>query len=252
MMRKRPGLLCGTFLFGCFLQCASAGPISGTFVMSGTVNVTGPGFSTITWNSDVSPFMASMFTLTSSAIGTNENGQNGIATLNTPPEVVGGAGFVPTPFITFLVASGLPALDINFIHAGTGGIAGCPPQTAAVNETCTFAGSLFTYKDDSADTSDAKFDLSGVTSDGLSTWNGVFTLQFPETYQTLLNGSGSNTTFTNSYSGTVTVTALTATPEPATWLLAGLCLSAVVALRKYRQVNVKRTDASPIRLADPA
>jgi hypothetical protein len=241
MVRKRPGLLCGTFLFGCFLQGASAAPISGTFNMSGTFNVTGTGassFSTITWNSDMSPFTASMFTLTASAIGTNESGQNGIATLINPPEVVGGT-FAATPFIAFLAVSGLPALDINFINAGTGGTAGCSAP-AAVNETCTFAGSLFTYKDDSADTSDVKFDLSGVTSDGLSTWNGIFTAQFPETYQALLVGSGPTGTLSNSYSGTVTVTALTATPEPATWLLAGLCLSVVVALCKYRQTKLVR------------
>ena len=240
MMRKRLGLLCGTFLLGCFPRCASAGPISGTFNMSGTFNVTGTGassYSTITWNSDASPFTASMFTLTASAIGTNESGQNGIATLNDPPEVVGGAGFTPTPFITFLPVSGLPGLDINFINAGTGGTAGCSAP-AAVNETCTFAGSLFTFTDDPANTSDARFVLSGVTSDGLSTWNGIFTSQFNETYQALLLGSGPGQTLSNSYSGPVTLTALTATPEPATWLLIGLGLSAVVALRKYRQTKL--------------
>ncbi len=241
MMRKRLGLFCGTFLFGCFLQCASATPISGTFIMSGTFNVTGTGassFSTITWNSDLAPsFTASMFSLTASAIGTDENGQNGIATLNNPPAVVGGTGFTATPFITFLAVSGLPALDINFINAGTGGTAGCSAP-AAVNETCTFAGSMFTFTDDPGNTSEASFVLSGVTSDGLSTWNGVFTSQFNVTYQTLLTGSGPTQTLSNSYSGTVTLAALTATPEPATWLLAALGLSVVVALRKHRQTKL--------------
>jgi len=236
MIRKRLRLLCGIFVFGCILQCASAaGPIAGTFNMSGTINVT--GFSTITWNSDQTPFTSSMFSLSASNVGpvggpnVNENGQNGIATLNNPPETVDGTGFTPTTFITFLVNATLPALDISYINAGTGGTAGCS-AAPAVNETCTFAGSLFTFTDDSANTSDAKFDLSGVTSDGLSIWNGIFTSQFNETYQALLSGFGPSSTITNSVSGTVIITA---TPEPGTWLLAGLGLAAIVAFRKYRQ-----------------
>jgi hypothetical protein len=207
--------------------------------MSGTINVT--GFSTITWNSDLSPtFTASMFSLSASNIGpvggsnVSENGQNGIDTLNNPPEVVGGIGFTSEPFITFLVNSGLPALDIDFINAGTGGTAGCT-ESAAVNETCTFAGSLFTFTDDAANTSDAKFDLSGVTSDGLSTWNGIFTSQFNETYQTLLAGFGPDTMISNSFSGTVTISAI---PEPGTWLLVGLGLAAIVAVRKYKPIKL--------------
>jgi hypothetical protein len=199
------------------------------------------GFSTITWNSDQAPNTADMFTLSASNLSVggvpvaSENGQNGIANLNNPPEIVDGGGFAASPFINFLVAAGLPALDINFIFGGTGGTAGCPPASAAVNETCTLAGSLFTFTDDAAGTSDAKFDLSGITSDGKSTWNGIFTSQFPETYQAELAGFGPTSTLSNSYSGTVTITAITPVPEPATWPLVGLGLCAVVVLQKYRQ-----------------
>jgi hypothetical protein len=247
MMWKRVGLWCGIFLFGGLLQHASAaGLLTGTFNVSGTINVT--GFSTITWNSDQSPFTASMFTLSASNLSVggvptaSENGQNGIATLNNPPESVDSGGFTPTSFVTFLVAAGLPALDIDYIYPGTGGTAGCPPTTAAVNETCTLAGSLFTFTDDSASTSDAKFDLSGITSDGLSSWNGIFTSQFNETYQSLLAGFGPSSLLTNSFSGTVTITGnstpITSIPEPATWLLVGLGLCAVVVLHKYRPAKL--------------
>ncbi len=240
MMRKRLGFLCGAFLFGGLLQCASAAALSGTFNMGGTITVT--GFSTITWNSTLSPgFAPSMFTLSATNLflggvpTSSENGENGISTLNNPPEVVGSPGFSSTPFITFLVAAGLPTLDINFINPGFGGTAGCT-ASAAPGETCTFAGSLFTFTDDSLnpDTSDAKFNMSGVTSDGLSTWNAIFTSQFPETYQTLLSGFGNSTVLSNSYSATVTVQSI---PEPATWLLVGLGLG-VVAFRKYKQARL--------------
>jgi len=240
MMRKRVGQLCGTLLFGGLLQCASAaGPLTGTFNISGEINVT--GFSAITWNSDQPGNAANLFTLSASnlALGgvatASENGQNGIADLNNPPDSVDGSGFAPSSFITFLVATGLPALDIDYIYAGTGGTAGCPPTPPAVNETCTLAGSLFTFTDDSASTSDAKFDLSGITSDGLSTWNGIFTSQFNETYQAELAGFGPTSTLSNSFSGTVTITAI---PEPGTWLLVGLGLCAVVVLHKYRPAKL--------------
>jgi hypothetical protein len=191
-----------------------AAPISGTFNMSGIVTVTA---NTITWQSDLIPNAADMFTLTAGAGSfATENGQNTVDNLNTPPDVVDTTGFPPTPFISFNVTPGLPVLDINFIFLGIGGAAGCS-QAPAVPQTCTPpnpGGSPFTFTNEPANQSTAQFVFSGVTSDGLSNWRGVFTAGFNQPFQNVLAAfaAGGSGVVSNTFAGTVTVTSI---PEPA-------------------------------------
>jgi hypothetical protein len=233
------------FLFGVILPglCAnlSAAPIAGTFNLAGTVTVTNTA---INWNSDLAPtFLSQMFSLTAGAGSfAGENGQNGIDNLNIVADPVG-SQFTNTPFIVFDVLAGLPVLDINFIFAGTGGSAGCSAGAAVTTppQTCTPAnagGSPFTFTNNPPPgliTSTAAFVFSGVTSDGLSSWVGIFTSQFTAPFQTVLAGFGPGGQITNSYSGTIIVTPLPPVPEPGPMVLMGSGLGLLlmgVALRK--------------------
>jgi hypothetical protein len=221
---------------GIGLPCSWAGPITGTFNMNGEITVTA---TTITWNSEVTPNLANMFTLSAGAGAfATEDGQNEIATLLISSEPVQ-TTFTPSVLMTFLVSSGLPNLDVSFIYAGNGGSTGCT-EAPAVNETCTPTnpgGSPFTFTDDSASTSDAKFVFAGVTSDGLSDWTAIFTSEFNQPYQTVLAGFDTGGSASDSYSATVTITAIptNAVPEPASFLLGGLGAGVLLVSRKRRR-----------------
>jgi len=108
-------------------------------------------------------------------------------------------------------------------------------------DTCTPSyltpayGSPFTFVDNPSDTSSATFVVGGVTSDGLSTWDAVFTMQFNAPYRTVLADYGTDG-FTDTYSATanVAVTPLTATPEPDSIVVLGTGLLALAGVARRR------------------
>ena len=233
-MRRIRLLFLGLTLPGLFTTL-SASAISGTFNISGTFKMSGTGAATIiTWKSDLTPtFTPDMFS-TTAATGSfaGEDGQNTIDNLDISSEPIG-TEFADTPFIAFDVLPGLPGLDINFIYPGVGGSAACK-AAPAVGQTCTPAnpgGSPFTFTNFPPPRSiqtTAEFVFTGVTSDGLSEWEGVFTSGFNKPFQTVLaafapGGSGS---VTNTFAGTITVTPISNAPEvsPALMLVSGLGL----------------------------
>jgi len=238
-MRRNKLLFLAAVLTG---LCATlpAAPISGTFSMSGDVTVTR---TTMVWNSDLSPtFTHDMFSQTLSAGSfAGEDGQNSVDDLNIASEPVGTA-FADTPFITFDVIPGLPGLEINFIYAGVGGTSDCS-AAPAVGQTCTPpnpGGSPFTFTNDPPPNdmqSTAQWVFTGVTSDGMSDWRGVFTSQFDVPFQSVPSAfaPGGSGTVTNSFGATITVIP---TPEPApTFMMAtgaGLLLLSLM-LRKWRR-----------------
>jgi hypothetical protein len=244
---RRIGLLFLGVIVPGLLTTLSASAISGTFNMSGTLTATA---TTLTWQSDMAGFAADMFTTTGGAGSfVGENGQNTVDNLNIAVEPVG-TTFANTPFIVFDVVPGLPVLDINFISPGAGGSAGCT-AAPAVPQTCTptnLGGSPFTFSNLQGkmgiDTT-ASFVFSGVTSDGLSSWQAIFTSAFNTPFQTVLaafapGGSGS---VTNTFAGTVTVTPLVTVPESSPGLMLasglGLLLLSLTLKKKYRGTSTQ-------------
>jgi hypothetical protein len=248
-MRTRTLILLGAILPG-LSTSLSAAAIFGTFDMTGYVTVTA---TTMTFSSD-STTDPNMFTL---AAGTGsfstEDGQNTIENLNIATEPVG-TSFGNTQFIVFDQTPGLPDLDINFIAAGQGGSAGCTeaPEVTTPPQSCTPSnpgGSPFTFTNYSNPSppppavAGATWVVSGMTSDGLSTFTATFTSQFDEPFQDVLSafapgGSGS---VGNTFSATASVTVTpiqSAVPEPAsgfTTALGGGLVLVSLMLRKWRR-----------------
>jgi len=213
-----------------FAGSASASTISGTFDLNGSFTATS---NTITWTSNSA--VADQATIGNNVSGSFVslgNTQAGIENLNFSTEPVG-TSFAAQDFINFLSAPTFPALDITFIAPGFGGSAGCTAAPAAVGQVCTPAGSPFTFTNAPGGDSSVTFDFSGVTSDGKSSWNAIFTSQFNESYQAVLAGLGSTGSFTGDYSDSNLVITTTPVPVPgAGWLaFTGLLLLAAVGVR---------------------
>ncbi|MBZ5585424.1 MAG: PEP-CTERM sorting domain-containing protein [Acidobacteriia bacterium] len=221
----------------------SAATLSGTFNLDGTITVTG---NTITWQDNAAvPNKATIAATgaTGSFAGLG-NTEVTIQNLVNPPDVVGGAGFAATPFISFDANPALPVLDINFIFPGPYSSAACSAAPAP-GQTCTPSnpgGSPFGLSNLGSGGvvtgSTAAFAFSGVTSDGLSTWKGNFTSQFNDPYQTVLAGLATNGSVTNTYSGTFLVSVTPRVPEPSTYMLVLGSLGALFALRKKRAARL--------------
>jgi hypothetical protein len=236
--------------------------ISGTFDLNGSVTAT---LNTISWTSDGG----------ASQMGTIENNTDlsgsflglgdsmvSIENLdrNGPPAEPVGMMFTGQPFITFLApaAASFPTLMINYIAPGSGTAADCGAP-AAGGQTCTLpasevpGGSPFTFVNTSTQingqpiiTSSVTFDFSGLTSDGLSAWSGIFTSQFNEPFQDVLNEFVTTGSVTNSYSDSNLVITLTqaGVPEPGGLALMGVGLLLLAASRVRFQRKQVRAEAA--------
>ncbi len=163
----------------------------------------------------------------------------GVMDLTNPPNIVDGGGFPPQTFITFPAVFGLPNLDIDFIAPGPVSAGNnCGASPAASGQTCTLPGSPFFFINTSTHGvlgSTASFSFSGVTSDGLSNWTGVFTSNFGVPWQTVLAELAAPPhSVTNSFSATVTVTPV---PEPNTVLLVLGAFGVLVGCWRKRRIE---------------
>jgi len=219
----------------------SASPISGQFTIAGSITVTA---TTITWtntNPGLTPDQASIggTGLTGSFLAANLGGTTvSILDLNRAAEPVfsPSAPFSPPgpaqQFITFNApsAAAFPMLNITEVFHGIFSNLACG-AAATVPQVCTpdtpGNPSPFSFVNTSASASFGSFVFSGVTSDGLATWRGVFSTQFLTSYQDVLAGLLRTGSVTNTYSATFEVVQA-GVPEPGSMALMGLGLGLVV------------------------
>jgi hypothetical protein len=139
----------------------------------------------------------------------------------------------------------LPSLLINFINNGAFAAHGCdsPTGTGVAGQICTLPGSPFAFINSLSGgvvKSSANFNFSGVTSDGLSTWTGVYSVNFDVPYQNIiapfLNPTGAASSGQQTYAGSVVITVNPTVPEPGTMALlgAGLVLGSLSLRRRFR------------------
>jgi hypothetical protein len=205
--------------------------------MSGNFGITSSSvsFSSLTNVSD-------QFTLsggTGSFVGSD--GTNDVNSISGAVNPVGTA-FTPTVFISF-PSGPTQTLNLDFIDAGVNPSAGCAATPPAGGQTCTPAAvsghilSMLNLENTSANALTVSWTVSGVTSDGLSTWSAIFSTQITEPYQTFLAAIAAGGTVTDTYSATVDVTQnVSPTPEPGTLVMLGSGLLGMAGLirRKVR------------------
>jgi len=233
----------------------AAGPISGTFTIDGSVTVTGTG---ITWTSNTN--VADQATISSLGLSGSfvglDNDTVGINNLTgLPGDQPVGVSFTNFDFIDFPAALAYPSLDADFISLGSGNPSNCSTNAAmaAAGQTCTLTsttspaqpgGSPFTFLNTlngmSCCNSSATWDISGVTSDGLSAWSGIFTSEFTTSYQTVLNDFVQDGFVSDGFSGAMTVSItpiISSVPEPAALTLvgSGLILASLGLRRRKKQ-----------------
>lgn len=224
-------------LIGSLSASLAASEISGTFTLDGIVTVANTGLTT--WTNG-NTFISNQATIGSGPTGSfaGLDGQTvDINDLNSADQTVG-TSFTNYNFIDFTADPAFPELLANYIPAGTGGSLGCFVSPGS-GETCTPSSSpltSFTFLNTSSSTSSATWDISGVTSDGLSSWNALITMDFSASYQEVLAEFTTTGSISDTYTAAVTVSELppvSTVPEPATLPLmaAGLVLLAWLARR---------------------
>jgi hypothetical protein len=240
--------LAAVLLAGSLSVCFAAGPISGTFTIDGSVSVTETG---ITWTSNTN--VADQATISSlglsgsfAALAGATVGINDLTDL--PGDQPVGVSFSNFDFIDFPSALAYPSLDANFFALGSGNPANCSTTgTPSAGQTCTLTastipsepdGSPFTFLNtlngsNSCCNTSATWDISGVTSDGLSTWSAIFASEFTVPYQTVLSNFEANGFVSDSFSAAITVN-IESAPEPSALMLAGSGLI-LVSLRFRRR-----------------
>jgi hypothetical protein len=218
-------------VLGLIPALAVASPILGTFNIAGTITVGQSGATqTISWLSDTG--VANKATIGTTGLSGSFAGLGGttvtIRSLTNPPQVVDGAGFADTLFITFDAAPGLGSMFLNYIYPGVNGSAACGAP-AAPGQTCALAGSPFDFQNTSDGGSRAGWVFLGDTPENV--WKGNFTSQFNVPYQTVFANLASSGSVTNTYSATFTVSAV---PEPGTVLMSLGGAALLLIFRKRR------------------
>jgi hypothetical protein len=173
-------------------------------------------------------------------------GFGSFAGLSTPDSILNltmGPITGPTSVVGFLTATtsiGVIKFDITNIDPGTGTLAACSSDSPG--STCTPAGSPFTLTQASADTVGFTFSAEGIAYTGQSSTGStpaqilLTGQQVPGTITEVLVSLENNGTFSNTFSGAISVGA----PEPGTLaeILIGCCFVGLGSLRRRRAAAV--------------
>jgi hypothetical protein len=237
-------LLSIALLVGAVSTGLSAATISGQFTLDGTVIVTSGGLIEWVSNADVNSeaTISANNNLTGSFVGLG----NTTVDINTLTDSPSGQPldtlFTNFNFIDFPSDPTFPELLANFIPLGSGPSADCSTNVAAAagGQECTLTastnpgipgGSPFTFLNTNTSSmgqtvccsSTATWDISGVTSDGLANWSGVFTADFQIPYQQVLANFVNDGQVSDAYAGALTITLnqIQSVPEPTTLAFMG-------------------------------
>ena len=220
------------WVFLTVLLGATAAPnaLADSFNITGNATIS---LNTITWTGNTVPFSPDESLISPGATGIFSALGGTTATiddLNYSTDPVG-TPFTPEPFLSFDANPALSPLLINFIYPGVYSSAGCTAFPPAVGQTCTPSSpdilsllSLTNTPPVPGGGSSTFWVVQGVSADGSETWSGIFTSQFPESFQQLLATLASGESVTDSYSAVIDVSGTSPTapvPEPSSLLLLG-------------------------------
>ena len=211
----------------------SADIVVSTFSIDGNITFTSDG---ITWTFTNAPFTADKGTIGPGADGI----YTGLAGTNVSIQDLSLSTGSGSPFIGFDSAPGLGTLNITGFLPGFGNSSACSAAPASAGQSCSFANLPFTFTNTSGHSSMVSFNLTGVTSDGSGTWEGDFTTQFGQSYQSLFSTLGKGgSSGPETYSATFTVdTDPAPTPEPST-IGASLAGLGLIVLRSRKALATK-------------
>lgn len=219
---------------------ATAAPITGVLNINGGVTVTATSIDFLPLGGGTGTASADAFTNLGSFAILNTGNPAAPAT-GTIEDLTGGPVVGPISQVNFLTGFALApniAFDLTFINPGVDPSADCLSAPAA-GQTCTPPGSPFNLSNilsGGSISTIASIGLAGTvrnTSTGeVSAFTGTLSTQIDHTtYQSILATLTAGGSFSTSYSGSFTATAI---PEPATFGIVGLALLGLGIFQRRR------------------